>query len=93
VRVTIYLPDEQVEFLKVYCQEQGVSRAEAIRQAISLLLKEKADSKARLLDAVKAAAGSWQGEPKDGLEYQLQIRAEWDRDDRAVSQHLGEVTS
>ena len=79
MRVTIYLPDEQVEFLKVYCQEQGVSRAAAIRQGIDLLLKEKADRQTRR-DALRAAVGSWQGEPKDGLEYQLQIRAEWDRD-------------
>jgi Arc/MetJ-type ribon-helix-helix transcriptional regulator len=79
VRVTIYLTDEQVEFLKVYCQEQGVSRAAAIRQGIDLLLKEKADRQTRR-DALRAAVGSWQGEPKDGLEYQLQIRAEWDRD-------------
>ena len=41
MRVTIYLTDEQVEFLKVYCQEQGVSRAAAIRQGIDLLLQRR----------------------------------------------------
>lgn len=86
MRTIIDLTDEQVAKLREVCEREGISRAEAIRRGVDLLLKEKEDRKARLLAALEAAAGSWQGEPKDGLEYQLKIRAEWDRDrDRAES--------
>ena len=82
MRTIIDLPEDPRDDLARFCEREGISRAEAVRQGIHLLLKEKADKKARLLDALRAAAGSWQGEPMDGLEYQLQMRAEWDRDDR-----------
>lgn len=82
MRTIIDLPDELRDDLVRLCEREGISRAEAIRQGIHLWVKEKESRKARLLEALEAAAGSWEGEPKDGLEYQLQIRAEWDREDR-----------
>ncbi len=82
MRTIIDLPEDLRDNLTRFCEREGISRAEAIRRGIHLLLKEKSDNKARLLDALKEASGSWQGEPKDGLEYQLEVRAEWDRDDR-----------
>jgi Arc/MetJ-type ribon-helix-helix transcriptional regulator len=81
MRTIVDLSDEQIEDLRRYCEGEGVSRAEAVRRGVDLLLKEKTDRKARLLAALKAAAGSWDGDPKDGLEYQLRIRSEWDRDE------------
>ena len=80
MRTIIELTDEQIEQLRQYCEREGVSRAEAVRRGVDLLLHEKSERRKRLLAALKAAAGSWDGDPKDGLEYQLKIRAEWDRD-------------
>ncbi|MEO8538853.1 MAG: CopG family transcriptional regulator [bacterium] len=79
MRTIIDLTEEQIEELRRYCAREGVSRAEAVRRGVDLLVNEKAERKARLMAALEAAAGSWDGVPKDGLEYQLNVRAEWDR--------------
>lgn len=38
------------------------------------------DSEADFKRSLAAAFGSWKGHGIDGLEYQRQVRAEWDRD-------------
>lgn len=79
MRTIVDLTDEQISELQRYCEAERVSRAEAIRRGVDLLLRDKAERKARLLAALKAAAGSWTS-PEDSLEYQRRMRAEWDRE-------------
>lgn len=82
MRTIVDLTEEQIEELRRYCLAEKVSRAEAIRRSVDLLVKEKQDRRDRFLKALDAAFGSWKGHGIDGLEYQRHIRAEWDRDDR-----------
>jgi len=72
------LTDEQITELKAFCDREEISRAEAIRRGVDLLLHNNEARKARLRAALEKAAGSWT--EGDGLEYQLRIRAEWDRE-------------
>lgn len=82
MRTIVELTDEQIEELRVYCAREGISRAEAVRRGVDLLVKEKQERRERFLHALDEAFGSWKGHGIDGVEYQRQIRAEWDRDDR-----------
>jgi hypothetical protein len=43
-RFSICLDRETEEKLKVYCQEHKITKGEAIRQGIHLLLQQKSDS-------------------------------------------------
>ena len=82
MRTIVERTEDQIEELRRYCLAEKVSRAEAIRRGVDLLVKEKQERRDRFLKALDAAFGSWKGHGIDGLEYQRQIRAEWDRDDR-----------
>jgi Arc/MetJ-type ribon-helix-helix transcriptional regulator len=79
MRTIVELTEDQIEELRRYCLAEKVSRAEAIRRGVDLLLKDKVERKARLLAALKAAAGSWTS-TEDSVDYQRRMRAEWDRD-------------
>ncbi len=74
MRTIIDLPPDQIERLANFCAREHISRAEAVRRAVAALLD---DEKER---AFKAAFGAWKHLGIDGLEYQRQIRAEWDRE-------------
>jgi Arc/MetJ-type ribon-helix-helix transcriptional regulator len=76
MRTIVDLTEEQIEQLRALCEREGISRAEAIRRGVDLLVAERTDRLERRRKALEAAAGSWQG--GDGLEYQLAIRREWD---------------
>ena len=80
MRTIIDLPDEQMEQLKLICALEGISRAEAVRRAVAMLLSERAERMTARAAALAAARGSWKSYGLDGVEYQRQIRAEWDRD-------------
>lgn len=41
MRTIVELTDEQIEDLRRYCEGEGVSRAEAVRRGVDLLLKDK----------------------------------------------------
>ena len=72
MRTIIDLPDEQLAALDGICRRDGISRAEAIRQAVTLLMRQRAAGR----DGV--AFGIWRGKRKiDGLEYQQRLRREW----------------
>ncbi len=73
MRTTIYLTDEQVKGLAAYCAVERISRAEAVRRAIDLFLREQNR------DAARKAFGSWKGRGIDAVEYVRELRAEWDR--------------
>jgi hypothetical protein len=76
MRTIVDLTDEQRAWLEAESRRDGISRAEAIRRLVDEARQK--DRKARLRNALEAAAGSWTA--GDGLEYQLRIRAEWDRE-------------
>lgn len=73
MRTLVDIPEQQITDLSVLCQNQGVSRAELIRRAISsYLLQHKPEE----VDSF----GLWKAENKtseDGLKYQQKLRNEW----------------
>jgi len=74
MRTIIELPADQLAALDAWRAARGVSRAEAVRRAVAMLLD---DDDARLA-AIDAACGLWKGRVRDGLEEQERLRAEWD---------------
>jgi hypothetical protein len=72
VRTIIELPEDQVEALDGICRRESISRAEAIRRAVDLLVRDRAAG------ASHAAFGLWRG-PRavDGLTFQERLRREW----------------
>ena len=71
MRTIIDLPNEQLEALDGICRRDGISRAEAIRQAVTLLMRQRAAGRS-------GAFGIWRGRRKvDGLDYQQRLRREW----------------
>ncbi|MBI4702091.1 MAG: ribbon-helix-helix protein, CopG family [Deltaproteobacteria bacterium] len=74
MRTIVELPREQISALDAWRRARGVSRAEAIRQAVARLL---GDEDARLA-ALDASRGIWARRVEDGLAYQERLRAEWD---------------
>lgn len=75
MRTLIDLPKEQMEALAALCQREGISRAEAVRRAVALMLEEK---KIGLQQALQDSFGMWKNRAIDGVEYQRELRAEWD---------------
>ena len=71
------LPEEQIAALDSYCEEANVSRAEAVRRAVSEFVPvKKREEKRSIKD--HPGFGSWKHKKIDGLEYQEKLRAEWD---------------
>lgn len=73
MRTIIDVPETQLEALDNWCRLEGVSRAEAIRRAVDVLLERHRAAQA------KPAFGLWRGHVSDGLKYQQTLRREWDR--------------
>ncbi len=73
MRTIIDLPGDQLDALDGICRRESISRAEAIRRAVDLLVRDHA---AR---ASHAAFGLWRrgARPVDGLQYQERLRREW----------------
>jgi hypothetical protein len=72
VRTIIDLPDDQLDALDGICRREAISRAEAVRRAVDLLVRDRAAG------ASHAAFGLWRGaKAVDGLEYQERFRREW----------------
>jgi hypothetical protein len=72
MRTIIELPDDQIEALDGICRQERISRAEAIRRAVALLVSQRG------ADASGAAFGLWRtGRRGDGLAYQQRLRREW----------------
>ena len=72
MRTLVDIPDNQIDDLAVICEAKKVSRAEVIRQAISVYI---GTNKLVPTDAF----GLWSAKQPslDGLAYQEQARAEW----------------
>ncbi len=73
MRTIIDLPEAHVEALDALCRGEGISRAEAVRQAVAAHLRL---ARQRHPDA---AFGLWKRGAVDGLKYQERLRREWDR--------------
>jgi hypothetical protein len=71
MRTIIELPEDQLDALADLCRSEGISRAEAIRQAVAHY------TRGRRSKAVTAAFGLWRNREMDGLEYERQLRDEW----------------
>ena len=73
MRTIIDLPSDQLEALAEICRRDGISRAEAIRQAVAQHVQRERT------DQASGAFGLWKNRPVDGLKYQRRVRREWDR--------------
>ena len=72
MRTIIDLPQDQLDALDGICRRESISRAEAIRRAVDLLVRNRAAG------ASHAAFGLWRGaRAVDGVKYQEQLRREW----------------
>jgi hypothetical protein len=72
MRTIIDLPADQLDALDGICRRESISRAEAIRRAVDLLVRDRAAGGAH------AAFGLWRGTGAvDGLKYQERLRREW----------------
>ena len=73
MRTLIDIPDLQIEELKTLCQAQGLSRAELIRRAIAVYIRQHQQKE---VDGF----GLWKQNgqhTEDGLQYQKKLRDEW----------------
>lgn len=70
MRTIVNIPEREREALEALARSKGISRAEAVRQAIALYLAQ---------EHVKTATpfGLWRDRAEDGLEYQHRLRDEW----------------
>ena len=71
MRTILDLPDDQVERLAEVCRRDGISRAEAVRRAVSDYLD------AQCAHERDDAFGIWRDRQLDGLDYQREVRREW----------------
>ncbi len=74
MRTLVDIPDEELEELTTISKARNVSRASLLRCAVSEFLKREKR------DTLEDAFGMWADRNIDGLEYQLKIRSEWDRE-------------
>ena len=81
MRTLIDLPERQLKELEAICTARKLSRAEAVRQAVSAFIEKNRSSR-------EAAFGLWRGQnvclpgeseplPEDGLAWQEKLRSEW----------------
>ncbi|MCF8130180.1 MAG: hypothetical protein K9N10_16840 [Deltaproteobacteria bacterium] len=76
-RTIITISDEDKIWVENYSRSCGISMAEAFRRGLSCLkAAESQPTYERIVSQTRGIGGKWTG--KDGLEYQEQIRNEWD---------------
>jgi metal-responsive CopG/Arc/MetJ family transcriptional regulator len=71
MRTIIDLPPEQLQQLAELCRRHELSRAEAVRRAVAMLLAEESQTQ-------QEAFGLWKGRGIDGVGYQQSQRDEWE---------------
>ena len=71
MRTIVDLPDEQLGALARLCEEQKISRAEAVRRAVGQLIKENATKRKDV------GFGIWRHKRLDGRKYVEKLRTEW----------------
>ena len=73
MRTIIELPESQVKDLSALCRKEGISRAEAIRRAVTMMLKYQ-----KPLDGGLAKAfGMWKDRANEVRRMRDQLRGEW----------------
>ncbi len=70
MRTIIDLPIEQIQQLTELCRRHEMSRAEAVRRAVAMLLAEESQTP-------QEAFGLWKDRGVDGVSYQQSLRDEW----------------
>jgi metal-responsive CopG/Arc/MetJ family transcriptional regulator len=71
MRTIVDIPKEQLDALAHLCEQQKISRAEAVRRAVDRLLKE---SSAAQKDA---GFGLWKSKRIDSRKFVEKLRSEW----------------
>jgi len=71
-RMLVGLSDQDIQELDALSSIKRTSRAELIRQAVSLYL-----DKFKPVETGDAAFGLWADKKEDGLAYQQRLRQEW----------------
>lgn len=71
-RTLVGFSDQDIQALDALSDLKQVSRAELIRQAVSLYLE-----KFRPVEPSEKAFGAWKDKKVDGLAYQQRLREEW----------------
>jgi hypothetical protein len=69
MKILIDFPDDQVKALEVICNLEGISRSQAIRQAVASHVDQRTSP--------ISAFGLWKSSKVDGLKHQTAIRDEW----------------
>ena len=78
VRAIISIPDKSLKRIDGIARKAKKSRAQIVREAVDLYIKNN-DQQPTWKEIVHQTAGIWQHKKIDGVEYQRQLRAEWDR--------------
>ncbi len=72
MRTIVDLPQEQVEALSQVCEQDNISRAEAIRRAVSQMLKARSGA------SRESAFGAWKDRGEDSAQIVAELRDEWE---------------
>jgi hypothetical protein len=70
MRTIVDLPDRERDQLDALCRQRGLSRAEAIRQALRLWLQQQSPAHGEVF-------GLWRDRSEGSLEWQDALRQEW----------------
>ena len=79
VRTLISLPDQKLKQLDMLARRNRKSRAQVMREAVDLYLKNNDRKQESWHELVRSTAGIWKHKNMDTDTYLAQIRAEWDR--------------
>ncbi len=73
MRTIVDIPANLLEELDTFAERENISRAEAVRRAMSEYLEKRRSSRA------DAAFGIWKSKKLDALAYEDSLRDEWRR--------------
>jgi metal-responsive CopG/Arc/MetJ family transcriptional regulator len=74
MRTLVDIPDKDLTRLNKLSRDRKVSRAHLVRTAVERYLREEEP------DSLDQLFGIWKDRNIDGLEYQEQMRREWERE-------------
>jgi metal-responsive CopG/Arc/MetJ family transcriptional regulator len=72
MRTIIDITTDQKKALDAVCTQRGVSRAQAVRDAVALYLRQFSMNQSE-----DEAFGAWRERGEDGSTYQHRVRKEW----------------
>ena len=75
MRTIVDIPEQELEKLRLICEQEEISRAEAIRRALGLYTEQYPKKE------LGSAFGLWKDRCLEGLAYEDQVRTDWDRDE------------